>query len=262
MFYKVFVIRLVMFIDTHCHLSKDDYSDINQVILDNRKSNIGKIIICACSKSSFDEALEIVNRYDDVFLTIGFHPSEASDVTDDDLKYLEEIILSNEKVVGIGEIGLDYHYGKEDILEQKRLFERQLDLASKLRLPVVIHTRDAMGDTIDVLKRHDNFGVIHCFSGSVETSDILINLGYKLGIGGVVTFKNSNLYKVVNHVGVSNIVLETDSPYLAPEPFRGSQNSSKYILVIAKKVAEVCEISEAEVEKTTTLTASKLFDLN
>ena len=166
-----------------------------------------------------------------------------------------------DKVVGVGEIGLDYHYGKEDILLQKELFEKQLILAKSNNLPVVIHSRDAVNDTIEILKKYDVKGVIHCFSGSVETADIYIKMGYKLGIGGVVTFKNSNLYKVVEHVGLKNIVLETDAPYLAPEPYRGKQNSSKYIPVIAAKIGDILNISDLEVARVTTETACNLFDL-
>lgn len=251
-----------MFIDTHCHLSRQDYTNIEEVIISNRNNNVGVIINCACVKDSIDEALEISRQYDDVYLTVGYHPSEASIIKDSDLEYLESVITSNKKIVGIGEIGLDYHYGKDNIADQKKLFEKQLNLAYKLKLPVVIHTRDAIGDTIEILKKHDNYGVIHCFNGSVEVSDVLIKLGYKLGIGGVVTFKNSNLHKVVSHVGINNIVLETDSPYLTPEPFRGSKNSSKYIPIIADKVAKICSINISDVEEITTITASKLFDLN
>ncbi len=135
-------------------------------------------------------------------------------------------------------------------------------LAEELGLPVVIHDRDAHKDTLEIMKEFPKVrGTVHCFSGSVETADIYIRLGYKLGIGGVVTFKNSNLYKVVEHVGLDNIVLETDSPYLAPEPFRGKQNSSKYIPVIATKIADILNVSLSEVEDKTTMTASNLFDL-
>lgn len=249
-----------MFIDTHCHLSIEDYDNIDEVINENRKSNIDKIIISGCTKESIVESLDIASRYDDVFVTIGYHPSETDKTNIDDLKFLEEK-LSNEKVVGIGEIGLDYHYGKENIEKQKELFIYQLDLATKYDLPVVIHSRDATQDTIDILKQYNLKGDIHCFSGSLETAKIYINMGYYLGIGGVVTFKNSNLYKVIIEIGIDNIILETDSPYLSPEPLRGTKNSSKNIPIIAKKIADTLGIDINEVSRVTSSNAINLFDL-
>ena len=164
--------------------------------------------------------------------------------------------------MGIGEIGLDYHYGKEDIEEQKILFRKQMEIAKKNKLPVVIHSRDATQDTIDILSEYPDVRCdIHCFSGSLETAKIYISMGYKLGIGGVVTFKNSNLYKVVETIGLENIILETDAPYLTPEPFRGKKNSSKYLPYIAKKISEIVNLSEEKVAEITSKNACALFDL-
>ena len=249
-----------MFIDTHCHLSIEDYENIDEVINENRKNDIDKIIISGCTKESIIESLELSAKYNDVYVTIGFHPSEVDKTTLDDLKFLESH-LSDEKVVGIGEIGLDYHYGKEDIDRQKELFKYQLDLATKYNLPVVIHSRDATKDTIDILKNYDLKCDIHCFSGSLETAKIYISMGYYLGIGGVVTFKNSNLSKVIEEIGLDNVILETDSPYLSPDPLRGTKNSSKNIPIIAKKLADILDIDISEVSKITSSNASKLFDL-
>lgn len=249
-----------MYIDTHCHLSIEDYDNIDNVIKENRNNNIDKIIISGCTKSSIIESLDLSSKYDDVYVTIGFHPSEADITTKDDLKFLEKS-LSNKKVVGIGEIGLDYHYGKENVERQKKLFISQLDLAKKYNLPVVIHSRDATQDTIDILKSYDLRGDIHCFSGSLETAKIYISMGYYLGIGGVVTFKNSSLYKVIEKIGLSNIVLETDSPYLSPEPFRGTKNTSKNVPIIANRIAEILNIDVSEVSRITYSNAVKLFDL-
>ena len=250
-----------MFIDTHCHLSKEDYDDLDLVIKDNIAAGVGKIIISGCSKGSIDESLDLASKYDNVFLTLGYHPSEVDYVTDELLIDLKSK-LSNKKVVGLGEIGLDYYYGKESKEQQVLLFEKQLKIAEELGLVVVIHSRDATEDTINCLKKYNVHGVIHCFSGSVETAKIYVSMGYKLGIGGVVTFKNSKLYEVVKAVGIENIVLETDSPYLAPTPFRGQKNSSNYIPLIAEKVAEILNISVEEVAKITTSNACELFDLN
>ncbi len=251
-----------MFIDTHCHLSSEDYDDIDLVIKENREALIEKIIISGCTRESIIESVDLSKKYSDVYVTIGYHPSEASITSNDDLKLLEEMISKNDKVVGIGEIGLDYHYGKDDMELQKKLFRNQMNLAQKYKLPVVIHSRDATLDTINILKEFPNvIGDIHCFSGSVETADIYISMGYKLGIGGVLTFKHSNLYKVVEHVGLDNILLETDSPYLTPVPYRGKKNSSKYIPLIASKISEILNVSVEEVSKKTLNNTYSLFDL-
>jgi len=250
-----------MFIDTHCHLSKEDYDDIDLVLFENAANGVDKIIISGCTKKTLLESLEFSERYSTVFVTLGYHPSEASIITKEDLKFLEEII-HHDKVVGIGEIGLDYHYGKEDKEKQKNLFREQMRIALKNNLPVVIHSRDATQDTIEILKEFPGVvGDIHCFSGSVETARIYISMGYKIGIGGVLTFKNSNLSQVVEKIGLKNILLETDAPYLAPEPFRGKKNSSKYISYIAKKLSEIFDISLDEVGKITVDNTIQLFDL-
>lgn len=250
-----------MFIDTHCHLSVEDYDDIDEVINDNRKAGIEKIIISGCTKESIIESLELSKKYDDIFVTIGYHPSEAKIILNSDISALEKHLI-DDKVVGIGEIGLDYHYGKDDIDLQKELFKKQLDLAIKYKLPVVIHSRDATLDTINILKEYpDVIGDIHCFSGSVETARQYINMGYYLGIGGVVTFTNSNLSKVVKEIGIDNIVFETDSPYLTPVPFRGKKNCSKYIPYICKKVAETLGEDEDMVAKKVLDNTYNLFDL-
>ena len=249
-----------MYIDTHCHLSKEDYDDIDEVVLENRKAGIEKIIISGCTVDSIKESLEISLKYDDVYLTIGFHPSEADFVSLSDLSFLESH-LKEKKVVGIGEIGLDYHYGKENIEKQKELFIRQMKLADKYHLPVVIHSRDAFLDTISILKQFPNvIGDIHCFSGSLECAREYLSIGYYLGIGGVLTFKNCKLAEVIEKIGMDSLLLETDAPYLTPEPYRGKKNSSKYIPFVAKKIGEILEQKEEEVALKTSSNANRLFD--
>ena len=252
-----------MLIDTHCHLSYEDYDDIDLVIKENRDNGIDKIIVSACTKASIIECLEYVNKYKDVYLTIGFHPSETDSYTKNEILFLKDIVKKNKKIVGIGEIGLDYHYGKEDVLIQQEMFREQMTLALELNLPVVIHSRDATEDTINILKEFPKVkGVIHCFSGSVETAKIYVGMGYKIGIGGVITFKNSKLYEVVASIGIDNIVLETDSPYLTPEPYRGKKNSSKYLIYVAEKVSKILNLSSENVAIETTKNACGMFDLN
>ena len=249
-----------MLIDTHCHISRDDYDDIDKIIEDDFKE-VDKIIISGCSKKDIIDSLEIAEKNENIFVTIGYHPDQVEIVSDEDLLFLEEK-CSNKKVVGIGEIGLDYHYVDDNHDEQIALFEKQLGLAEKLNMPVVSHSRDATKDTIDTLKKYKVTGVIHAFSGSIETANIYISMGFLIGIGGVVTFKNSKLFEVVKSIGLDHIVLETDSPYLTPHPFRGMQNSSKYIPIIAKRISEVTEKSFEEVSEITGNNAIKMFDLN
>lgn len=250
-----------MYIDTHCHLSIEDYEDISSIIYENHKAGISKMIISGCTRESILESLEISHSSSNIYVTIGYHPSEASTVTEEDILLLEKQIKDS-KVVGIGEIGLDYHYGKEDMNTQKELFRRQMQLASQYHLPVVIHSRDAVEDTIQILREFpDVVGDIHCFSGSLEVAKIYTSMGYYLGIGGVVTFKNSNLFKVVLALGLDRILLETDAPYLTPEPFRGTKNSSKYIPYIAERLADILSVSLEKVAFQTTENAVSLFDL-
>ena len=250
-----------MYIDTHCHISIDDYDDIEQVIKEDFEV-VDKIVISGCSKEYIREAISIANSHDNIFVTIGYHPDQVDVYSDDDLKELEELLL-HPKVIGVGEIGLDYHYEKDKREKQIELFEKQLEIAERFKLPVVIHSRDATLDTINTLKKYNVRGIIHAFGGSYETAMEYINMGYLLGIGGVITFTNSNLGDVVSKIGVEHLVLETDSPYLTPHPFRGKgiKNSSKYLPFIAKKIADVTNKSLDEVINITGENAITLFDL-
>ena len=250
-----------MYIDTHCHLSREDYDDIDKVIEENKNANIDKIVVSGCSRESIEEVMDLKDRYDMVYVTIGYHPEYADTVTESDLDYLKSL-LGEKKVVGIGEIGLDYHYTKDIKDKQIWLFEEQLKIAEEFNLPVVIHSRDATMDTINTLKKYKVKGIIHCFSGSLETANIYISMGFLLGIGGVVTFKNSKLKDVVKEVPLESIVLETDSPYLAPVPFRGKINSSKYLEFIANFIADIKNISVDELAEITSRNASSLFDFD
>ena len=205
--------------------------------------------------------MNLKDTYDIVYVTIGYHPECADSVTLKDIDYLKSL-LGEKKIIGIGEIGLDYHYTKDNKDKQLWLFEEQLKIAEYLNLPVVIHSRDATMDTINTLKKYDVNGIIHCFSGSLEIANIYIKMGFLLGIGGVVTFKNSKLKDVVKEISVDSIVLETDSPYLAPVPYRGKINSSKYLEFIAKFIAEIKNISVEELAEITSENALSIFDFN
>lgn len=247
-----------MLIDTHCHLFDEGY-DIKEVVESADVLGVSCLILGGSSKEDNIGNIDICKEYNNIYTTLGFHPSFASVVTDDDLDNLKKQ-LNYEKVVGIGEIGLDYHYGKDDRLLQIELFRKQLKIAEEHSLPVVIHTRDAIMETYEILKEYNVKGVIHCFSGSFEMAKKFIDLGFLLGIGGVVTFSNSKLSSVVKELDLKNIVLETDSPYLSP--FRGCKNEPKNTREVANFIAELKGISIEEVEKITTSNAIRLFDLS
>lgn len=250
-----------MYIDTHCHVSKNDYDDIDKVIEEAKKENVLYLIVSGCDKKGIKEAIDIAKRYDNIFLALGFHPSEVSTTTNDDLIQLEEIVKKNKNIVAIGEIGLDYHWEKDNKEEQKELFVKQIRLAKKLQLPIVVHTRDAFKDTYDILKAENYKGVIHCFSGNMENAKMYLSLGFYLGIGGVLTFKNTNLKETIKEIPLERVLLETDSPYLAPVPHRGEKNEPKYIPLVAEEMSKILNININEISKITTNNAKILFDL-
>lgn len=190
---------------------------------------------------------------------IGIHPDNI-DTDYNKIKDLEKLIKNN-KIVGIGEIGLDYYHNKENKEEQIKLFSQQIDLAEKYNLPIIVHTRDSIQDCFNILKSKNSKGIIHCFSGSLEMAKEFIKLGYYLGIGGVITFKNSKLYKVIEQIDLSYIVLETDSPFLSPEPHRGTKNTPSNIIFVAQKIAEIKQLNIDEVIRITTNNARKIFDI-
>lgn len=251
-----------MLVDTHLHLSTEDYheDEIKDVLKQARRNKVEKYIVCGCSKSEIKNVLKQYLHDKDIYLALGYHPEFADVVHKEDLAILKKW-LQNENVVAVGEIGLDYHYNKENKTRQQRIFCEQLKLAEELNLPVVIHSRDAIEDTYRILSKYKVRGVLHCFSGSYEMAMKFIKLGFYLGIGGVITFKNSKLKDVVAKIGLEHIVLETDSPYLSPEPYRGKKNGPQNIYHIASFLADLFNTSIEEVAKITTANACNLFDL-
>ena len=251
-----------MYIDTHCHLFDEYYDDIEEIIKKCKDNNIKRIIVSGVDMKSNMEVLELVNKNDIVYGSIGFHPTELKYLNYDDLKWLEEHI-NDEKIVAVGEIGLDYHYEDTDKELQIDVLRRQLELAEKYNKPIIFHSRDAIGDTYNILKEYNLRGCIHCYSGSVEMAREFIKLGYMIGVGGVVTYKNSRILKeVVNDTDLSYILLETDAPYLSPEPYRGNKNDSSNIGEIARVIAELKNTSIIEISRTTTMNAERLFDFS
>jgi len=248
-----------MYIDSHLHLSNEDY-DIDEVIKNAKENDVKYFITGGTNKENNLCDIELSKKYEEIYITLGYHPEYADEIIEEDLDLLEKQIVENkEKVVGIGEIGLDYHYTKENKEKQIWLFKRQIEIAKKYNLPVVIHSRDATLDTYNILKEIYAKGVIHCFSGSLEIAKEYIKLGFKLGIGGVVTFKNSNLREVVKEIDIENILLETDSPYLSP--IRGSKNEPKNIKLIADFIGDIKELNEKEIQTITTKNVVNLFNI-
>lgn len=250
-----------MLIDTHCHIDSESYENPEEVIK-NMKNNI--IVASAASPSSIEEVVSLASKYENVYGTIGIHPEFASTYTKDDLTLLESYI-NHPKIIGIGEIGLDYHYGKEDSEAQKELFIKQIELANKYNKTIVIHTRDAALETYNIIKDYKNEEtklILHCYSGSLEMAKDYIKLGAKLGIGGVLTFKNEKkLKEIVKELDLGNFVLETDSPYLTPEPYRGKKNEPMNVKFVAEKIAEIKGIDPEKVAEITTKNALNQFDL-
>lgn len=248
-------------IDTHCHITSEYYDDIYLLMNNIKSSLVDKVINNGCDMQSNLEVLDLVGKYDCMYGAIGFHPTCLPDNIDDVLLWLEEHIKNN-KIVAIGEIGLDYHYLPCDKEKQIYAFKKQIELAIKYDKPVIIHSRDAIEDTYNILSQYNVKGVIHSFGSSLEMANKFIKLGFLIGVGGVVTFKNAkNIISVIENIDIKYILLETDSPYLTPEPFRGKKNDSTNIQYIAKKIADIMGVSLDTVVKCTTDNANRLFDL-
>lgn len=250
-----------MFVDTHCHISYEDYDNIDELIMNIKNSKVEKIIVNGTDMKSNLFVLELVRKYDIVYGALGFHPTELDDFSYDYLDWLDKNI-DNDKIVALGEIGLDYHYENTDKEKQIDVLRRQLDIAVKHNKPIIFHCRDAIGDTYNILKKYNLKGTMHAYSGSLDMALKFIKLGYCLGVGGVVTFKNAkNIIEVIKNIDLKYIVLETDAPFLTPEPYRGKKNDSSFIYLVAEKIAFIKGISCSDVAHITSDVASELFDL-
>ena len=250
-----------MFTDTHCHLYNEYYEEgIDSIYEKMEQSKINRVINNGCDAKSNKEVIELLGKYSWMYGAIGIHPESVDTYTEEDLKYVEEHI-NDPKVVAVGEIGLDYYWTKENKDKQKELFEYQLALAERVNKPVIIHSREATQDTIDILKKYKVTGVIHSFSGRYETACIYIKMGYLLVINGVITFKNCNLKDVVEKLDLGNIVLETDSPYLTPVPYRGKRNDPSHVWEIAEYIVNLKGVSVEELSKETNGNIARCFDI-
>lgn len=248
-----------MIIDTHIHLNDERYLDIlDEVIEEARNNDVEKMIVIGYDYQSSKKAVELANQYPFLYAAVGLHPSEVQK-NGENIDWLNELI-KEQKVVAIGEIGLDYHWDKTYVELQKELFIKQLELAKANNLPVSIHSRSASNDTFTILKNHHIKGVLHCYSQSLELAREYVKLGYYLGIGGVVTFQNSKeLVSVVDEINLKWMVVETDGPYLAPYPFRGKLNKPAYLKYIIEKIANIKNMEVEEVKKILEENTYKLF---
>lgn len=248
-----------MLVDTHCHIFSEYYDNIDEIVERAKTAGVGMIIINGIDRKSNEEVLELVSKYDIVYGALGIQPEVVETVTDDDFKFIEEHI-NDEKIVAIGEIGLDYHYDV-DRTKQKEVFKRQLDLAKKYNKPVIVHSRECIQDTFDILKLSNVKGIMHCYSGSVEMAREFCKIGFYLGIGGIITFKNAvKLVEVIKDTPIEYIVLETDSPYLSPEPYRGKKNEPANISLILQKICDIKDLDIKQVGDVVTENVLRLFD--
>jgi TatD DNase family protein len=248
--------------DTHTHIYYHEGEALEQQMQRCLKNHIDRLFLPNVDVKSINRVMETVEAYpDNCFPMLGLHPCSVKEDFLESLSLIEEEV-SKTKIVAIGEIGLDLYWDKTSLEIQKEAFRIQVSWAKKLRLPIVIHCRDAFDELfqlLEELKSDELYGVFHCFTGNVEQAERAISLGFYLGIGGVVTFKNSGLDKVVEQVDLKHIVLETDAPYLAPVPFRGKENESSYLVYIAQKVADLHKISLEELAKITTENSKLIF---
>lgn len=237
--------------DTHSHYDDEAFDKDRDAVFEQiRSAGVVGILNCACSKNSLKTTNELTIKYDFIYGALGIHPSDANDYDENVRDEIVRLYKGNKKIIAIGEIGLDYYWDEnpdKDI--QKTVFREQMKLAEELGLPVVIHDRDAHADTLEIMKEFPNVrGTVHCFSGSVEFAKECVKLGYYIGITGVVTFKNAKkICEVVKEIPLEKLLVETDCPYMAPEPNRGKRNKSDYIGYIIEKIAEIKEISSKKV---------------
>jgi TatD DNase family protein len=250
-------------IDTHCHIDFPDFDrDRPEVIAEAVGCGVDRLINIGADILSSRRSLELAETHDNIFCTVGVHPHDSKTLTPAFLKEMETMAASR-KVVGIGEIGLDYYRNLSPHDIQKKAFVQQLDLALALHLPVVIHVREAMDDALQIIAGYAGKvrGVFHCFPGTTEQALRLAGMGFLISVNGVLTYKNSRMAKVAAEVELETILLETDSPYLTPDPYRGKRNEPAYVRFVRQKLAELRQIDVTEVDKITTRNAEKLFKL-
>lgn len=248
-------------VDTHCHIDDKQYDNDREEILKKISEKMEFIVNIGCDLVSSEKSAEYAKTKSFIYGVVGVHPTEIKEYNDETEKRIEEL-LKEDKIVAIGEIGLDYYWMATDKEYQKKIFERQMELARKTKKPVVIHSREAMEDTLNILEKYpDVKGIFHCFPGSIESASKILDR-YYFGIGGVLTFKNSKkTVEFLKKIDINRVVLETDSPYLSPVPFRGKRNTPLNVEYVARKIAELKGISFEEVIEITTKNAKKIYNI-
>ncbi|MGM0838783.1 MAG: TatD family hydrolase [Bacillota bacterium] len=255
-----------MLFDTHVHLNADQYEeDLQEVIERARNEKVMNMVVVGFDRKTIQKAMELVEQYDFIYAAVGWHPVDAIDMTEEDLNWIEEL-ASHEKVVAIGEMGLDYHWDKSPKDIQKEVFRKQVQLAKRVKLPIVIHNRDATADVVEILKEENAKevgGIMHCFTGSLEVAKECMEMNFYISFGGPVTFKNAKKPKeVVKEIPLDMLLIETDCPYLTPHPYRGKRNEPGYVRLVAEEIAYLRGMTVEEIGEKTTANAKKLFGIN
>ncbi len=255
-----------MLIDTHTHLNADQFEeDINDVIARAKDNGVETMVVVGFDRPTIKKAMELAEEHDFIYAVVGWHPVDAIDMTDDDLAWIEKL-SSHPKVVGIGEMGLDYYWDKSPKDIQKEVFRKQIRLAKRVKLPIVIHNREATADIVEILSEEDAAevgGIMHCFSGSVETAKKCVEMNFLISLGGPVTFKNAKKPKeVAAEVPLEKLLVETDCPYLAPHPYRGKRNEPAHVRLVAEEIARIKEIPFEQVANVTTENAKRIFGIS
>lgn len=251
--------------DTHTHLYSEAFdADRNEMIKRALDNNVCRFFVPAIDSTYTNSMLKLQKEYpDNIFLMMGLHPTHVKENYQDELKHVEDMLASN-KFYAVGETGIDLYWDKSTLEIQKKAFKNQIKLAKQYKLPIVIHCRDSFNEIFEVLeeeKGSDLFGIFHCFTGTIDQAKKAISFNMKLGIGGVVTFKNGKIDQFLNEIGLEHIVLETDSPYLSPAPYRGKRNESAYIINVLKKVSEIYDVSEEKIAEVTTQNSKEIFSI-
>lgn len=255
-----------MYFDTHAHLNADQYQEDLQEVIDRALAEgISRIVVVGFDRPTIKKAMELAEQFEFIYASVGWHPVDAIDMKDEDLVWIEEL-AGHPKVVALGEMGLDYYWDKSPKDIQKQVFRRQIQLAKKVKLPIIIHNRDATADIVEILREegaNEVGGIMHCFSGSPEIAKECVEMNFYISLGGPVTFKNARKPKeVAAAIPLDKLLIETDCPYLAPHPYRGKRNEPSYVKLVAEQIAEIKQISIEEVASVTTENAKKLFGIN
>lgn len=254
-----------MFIDTHVHLNAEQYEDdLSEVINRALAADVKEMVVVGFDQQTIIRAMELIEEYDFLYAAIGWHPVDAIDCTEEDLQWIEKL-AAHPKVVAIGETGLDYHWDKSPKDVQQELLRKQVQLAKRVNLPIVIHNREATEDCVRILREEhaeEVGGVMHCFSGSVETAKIYIKMNFMISLGGPVTFKNAKKPKeVATAIPLQYLMIETDAPYLAPHPNRGKRNEPSLVPLVAEEIARLKGLPVEEVARKTTENAHRFFKI-